>query len=159
MRKMFAAMTTVVCVVLAGYCLQLFRENNRNNDDANRFAQQRDDVQEKLKSIQSDINERELKHDEVVDKLISENELLGSTRKGLEAEIARLMRVLASNSEKVDRVELEKLRELRQIVEENIEASQVSLDRIKKALPKDRTWWSDPVGKSKELLPGTQRPE
>ncbi|PAY16335.1 hypothetical protein CKO51_27160 [Rhodopirellula sp. SM50] len=158
MLKAFAALMTVLCFGLAGYCFYLFKENNRNNDDAVQYAQQRDDAQDQLKAIQDGISERERKYADEKNSLESKIESLNSTREELEAEVTRLTRVIASDTDKVDRVELEKLRELRQIVEENIDASQASLDRIKNALPKERTWLSDPAGKSKNLL-GIERQE
>ena len=144
---------TVLSFGLAGYCFHLFQKSNRNNEDAVRYAGQRDNAQDQLKAIPNDISRREREHAGEIELLKGKIESLSANRKDLEAEVSRLTRVIEADTDKVDRVELEKLRELRQIVQENIDALQASLDRIKNALPKERSWLTDPVEKSKELLP------
>jgi len=58
----YAALMTVLSFGLAGYCFHLFQESNRNNEDAVRYAGQRDNAQDQLKAIPNDISRREREH-------------------------------------------------------------------------------------------------
>ncbi len=157
--KAFATMMTLLCFGLSGLCVYLYQENDRNNQEAVRYAGQRDTAVDRLKEVQDSFDQQSQEHAKEANSLREKTVSLETEAASKDAVVSRLKKVIQSDPDKVDQGELEELRDFRQIVQENVEAWQASIDRINNALPKERTWLSDPVGKFKESLPRTSNNE
>ncbi len=144
--KAFATLMTLLSFGLAGLCFDFHQENDRNNREAVQYAAQRDQAKEDLKKSQDGVAAQTQQHTRAVKSLKLDIESLKAEATSRVAEVSRLMEVINSDTNKVDQVELDALRELRQKVEGNLKTAQDAIDRMKNPLPKKRNLLSDPSG-------------